>query len=107
MSRDDELALVLEVACQVEDRAPEEQRAMLGLALRLDVKRGRFTVTNHAPRRPELVYRVMESCALSPMFTKAQQQRFNRLTKAWEPCPDCKEPLGAHTADGCPRVVAG
>ncbi len=47
MSRLDRLSIVLDVACLTVDRSPVEQRAMLALALRVDLDRGAFTMTNH------------------------------------------------------------
>lgn len=57
----DELALVVELAILTEDRAPEEQRALLRTALKVDVTRARWTITNPDPVEPHLTLRVAAS----------------------------------------------
>jgi hypothetical protein len=55
---DDELAIVIELACLTEDRTKEEQRALLHIAQRLDKKRAKQVVTNPHPVKPYLERRV-------------------------------------------------
>ena len=101
MSALSDLATVVELACLTEDRGPDEQRALLAVALGVDKDRGRFTVTNHDPRPPTLVPLVKEGQLVG--LTMAQAQAYNRLVAKWKPCSTCQQPLGAHPLEGCPR----
>jgi hypothetical protein len=107
----DALALVVDVACLTEDRAPEEQRAMLAIALHVDCERGSIRQVAVEPemQRPRLMLRVMQSYdpgdgkRVEP--TKAQQERLLSLYDQWKLCPDCELPRGAHNVDGvCPTL---
>lgn len=57
----DELRIVLDVACETEDRARDEQRAMLSLAFKLDTQTMKQTVTNKNPVISESTWRVLNS----------------------------------------------
>lgn len=57
----DELALVVQLATLTEDRSPDEQRALMAVALRVDKERSRFTVTNPMPIRPYLFQDVLDT----------------------------------------------
>lgn len=110
MNARDNLVTVLEVACLTADRSPEEQRALLAVALRLDLERGAFVQANYRngakPDGPRLMARVEGSYEpdgprVKP--TKAQLDQWTRLMERWYPCPVCSEPMGAHGLnDRCP-----
>lgn len=106
MRREDELALVVRVACETEDRDPDEQRAMLAVALWVDLERGAF-VTGNRPQPPSLVALVEETYDPSEgrrvHLTAGDRARYERLRARWEPCERCGAPAGTHPADGCPR----
>lgn len=57
----DELRTVLQLACEVEDRAADEQRAMLSLAFKLDMATMKQTVTNRYPRLSNMVGSVLQT----------------------------------------------
>lgn len=57
----DELALVVKLATETEDRSPDEQRALMAVALRVDKDRARFSVTNPVPIRPYLFQDVLDT----------------------------------------------
>lgn len=57
----DELALVIQVACETSDRAPDEQRAMLAVALKVDIDRAKWLTGASTPVRPHLFERVVET----------------------------------------------
>lgn len=103
---DNDIALVLSVACETQDRTPAEQRAMLDTALHVDIERGRFTTTNRHPVRPMMVRMVRDSYDPSEGrrvdLTAQQRAQVERMAKRWEMCAECGEPLGAHPAEGCP-----
>lgn len=111
-ARIDDEALVLEVACLVEDRAPEEQRAMLATALRIDAERSAFVSANYRgdrlPIKPYLTARVEGTYEPSEgkrvALSVAQLQRWERMMARWNPCDECGAPVGAHLP-GCPVPV--
>jgi hypothetical protein len=61
VNQTDELALVIELACQTADRSPQEQRALLATALRVDVQRSRLVIGNPNPVRPYLFEQAVET----------------------------------------------
>lgn len=110
MSINDDLALVLTLASMTEDRAPNEQRAMLAVALRLDLDRGAFVVGNRELQRPRWVrhvaatYDPSDGKPVGP--TKSQAEQYARLTERWSLCDECGYPMGAHYADDrCPTLA--
>lgn len=87
MSTDDTCAVVLQLAAAIEDRSPLEQRAMLDLALHLDARRARHTVTNPNRVEPFLFELVCDSYRpegkrVEP--TKVQREKYARLVKGAE-----------------------
>lgn len=46
MTKLEDLAAVVELACLIEDRSDAEQRALLRTAMQVDNERNKFTVTN-------------------------------------------------------------
>ena len=105
MRRIDEEATVVMLACLTEDRSPDEQRALLSMALRIDCERGAFTVTNPAPRHPILVAEARFSYDPSEGrrvdLLKPQRERFDRLLAQWALCDTCHQAIGRHGPDGC------
>lgn len=83
-----QLARVIDLACFTEDRTPDEQRALLDLALAVDVYQGRIgVVTWPNPVAPCLVEAVRESYSPSEGrrvdLTKGQQEKYERLLAKW------------------------
>ena len=110
MSHRDNLVTVLEVACLTADRSPEEQRAMLAVALKLDIERGAFVQANYrgnlTPVAPCLVKMVTDTSEPSAavVLTVGQSSQYARLQAKWRPCEKCSEPLGAHGLNNrCPK----
>lgn len=108
MKRREEEEAVLLVACLTEDRAPDEQRAMLAMALRLDKDWGEFTNMNTDRRSPcltrlvEATYDPSEGRHVS--LTSQQRGDLDRLEAKWQACERCGNPVGVHYADDrCPR----
>jgi len=69
MTRNEELAHVVRLACLVECRSDEEQRALIATAWRCDMEHNRQTTTNRARRKPgwkpqDLVFIVQETRVL-------------------------------------------
>lgn len=52
MTRNEQLEMVVRLACLTEHRTDQEQRALLAIAWRCDMENNRQTVTNRARRRP-------------------------------------------------------
>lgn len=108
MNGDEALERVIRLACLTEDRAGDEQRALLDVALGLDRRRGRFTTTNPNPVPPVLVYLVENTYDPSEgrrvKLDRAQRRQHDRLIAKWATCPKCGIPMGAHGADDdrCP-----
>jgi hypothetical protein len=50
----DELALVVDLACETSDRSPDEQKALLSVALKIDCERAKWLTGNSTPTRPYL-----------------------------------------------------
>lgn len=66
MTRNEELAAVIRLACQIESRTNAEQKALVALAWRCDVEHNQQTTTNTALRQPgyqqqNLVSQVLDS----------------------------------------------
>lgn len=106
-TKNDALGLVIDLACLTEDRAPDEQRAMIEVALRLDCDLGAFTVTNRermqAPRYLKRVcgtYNPSEGRTVRP--TTQEARRYETLDQRWRLCTECKLPMGGHGPDRCP-----
>ncbi|HVJ95347.1 MAG TPA: hypothetical protein VNC41_00790 [Acidimicrobiia bacterium] len=100
---------VLRVACLTEDRAPDEQRAMLAVALRLDLDFGAFVTGNRELRHPCLVALVEDTyqpTGARVTLTSAQREQYGRLAERWEKCDECGWPRGMHPADGHPSESA-
>lgn len=72
----DQLAAVIGLACETEDRTPDEQRALFAVALRVDRDRAKYTLTNLVPHRPHLAALVVES------YQPADDQRRANLSAA-------------------------
>lgn len=53
MTRNDELAAVIRIACLTECRTNAEQRALIALAWSCDVEHNKLTVTNRALKQPD------------------------------------------------------
>src|SRR4051794_24323452 len=53
MTRNEELAAVIRLACQVESRTNVEQRALVALAWDCDIEHNKLTVTNRALKQPD------------------------------------------------------
>lgn len=107
MTIEADLGTVIDLACYTEDRSHGEQRALLTTALRLDMARGAFVITNEHPERPVYVARVQQTYAPSAgklvALTSDQQKQYDGLVARWELCADCTKPMGAHPLTGCPR----
>jgi hypothetical protein len=111
MTRQSDSVTVLLLACETNDRAPDEQRAVLNEALRLDMERGAFRYwrdADDAPIPPTLVAHA--EATYEPSFgrvvslTSADRIRYERLLDRWARCEECGYPEGAHYADGaCPH----
>jgi len=93
---DDSLASVVELACTVEDRDAVEQRALIEVALMLDKRRGRFTVSNRHPVAPRLVELVLEGQKVGLTVSQRKQHEASRLR--WVEC-SCGVLVGAHMID--------
>lgn len=52
MTRNEELAAVIRLACLTECRSDQEQRALISLAWRCDVEHNKLTTTNRALKQP-------------------------------------------------------
>jgi hypothetical protein len=65
VTRNDELKLVVELACLTEARSDDEQRALVAVAWRCDQEHNRDTVTNRARRDPEFKLWDVTSYAVS------------------------------------------
>jgi len=82
----DELAIVVELACQLGDRDRAEQRALANIAARVDRSRGlRDGTTNigeHPPQRPYLLPLVVESC-LTPV-ARSVIARWEKRLERWD-----------------------
>jgi hypothetical protein len=108
MTKLDDLATVIDLACLTEDRDPGEQRALLALALDADMDRGAFLSSNADPRPPTLVTHVEASYnppdgGRMASLTKAQREKYGRLVERWAMCTRCGWPQGIHHADNaCP-----
>lgn len=81
MTRNEQLALIIELACLTEDRTDAEQRALIDFAWRCDVEHNQNTITNRERRKPgfelqDLVTIVME--------TRDRDQRVLAPPKGWE-----------------------
>ena len=109
------LTEVLSVACLTEDRAPGEQRAMLDLALIIDLGRGAFMYRNHDLYPPTMVAHVEATYDPGSLsgnrrvsLSKAQREKYNRLLKRWSRCEQCGWPMGIHYGNdhvsNCPRA---
>jgi hypothetical protein len=102
MSKQNDLAQVIDLACLTEDRSPGEQRALLDVALAVDLDRGAFTSSNHYPHPPTLVAHVEATYNPSVegerrvTLTKDQRGKYDRLRERWTPCRDCGFPQGVH-----------
>jgi hypothetical protein len=81
VSQSDELAAVVELACQTADRSPKEQRALLATALRLDLNRSAFVVTNHDPVRPYLFQLADETYNPDGKPVKPSKQQTEKLAR--------------------------
>lgn len=109
MTASNELGIVIKLACLTEDRAPDEQRAMLAVALRLDTELGEFVGTNRELQMPRYVGWVQNTYSPSEGkrvdLTKSQREKYDRLLERWAMCPTCNWPMGAHglTNDDRPR----
>ncbi len=106
----DTMATVLHVACLTEDRSPDEQRAMLDAALRIDCERAAFVVTNKHWRAPEMVAEVEAtydpSVGSRVTLNKAERARYDRLLRECSLHPACWHPMGAHYDGGrCPTTA--
>lgn len=105
MRRADQEAIVVRLACEVEDRAADEQRALLAMALRIDLERGRFTVSNREPVAPCLFVEVVGT--YKPEGGRRvrpsgdQLRKIQELQERWLTCERCGRPIGAHGPDGC------
>lgn len=110
MSREEQLAVVVQLACLTEDRAGSEQRALLDTALRLEAKRSAFTSVGERPQPPWLTRYVEETYRPSEgrrvELTTAQRQKLERIESSWDECAKCGLPRGAHFAQGCPTDYA-
>lgn len=104
----DQVAVVLRVACLTEDRAPDEQRAMLDLALWADTQRARFTTLTRrqtpqtrsdGPQYPTLTREVEDTYQPEgkPMRLAApQRETLTRLEAKFDECTTCGVMRGAH-----------
>ena len=109
MTRREQLATVIDVACYTEDRTPSEQRALLDLALQVDMERGAFVTGNGGLAPPTLVSHVEATYEPSTgrriTLTTQQRKQYDALLRRWRICDECGWPHGAHPLDGCPRYV--
>lgn len=101
MRRADQEALVVLLACQTNDRTPDEQRALLAVASRLDAERGAFTTTNVGHAKPPTLYpEVLDTYDPSEgrrvMPTRQQIEAHERRAAKWVPCSSCGYPAGLH-----------
>ena len=95
MNADDTLAIVVSLASEVEDRTPTEQRALIDVALGVDVRRGKFATSNPHPVRPFLTRLVLEGQEVG--LTAAQVKRHGALLARWVVCESDGLPAGMHT----------
>lgn len=107
MAAIDDVALVVELACMTNDRAPDEQRALLRVALRTDIERSRFTITNPNPIEPFLTDLAIGTYAVSTgrrvTLTAQQRKQYEAMAGRWVRCENCGLPDGAHYEKGrCP-----
>lgn len=100
-----DIATVVELACLTRDRTAREQRALFAVALKEDLRAGRFTVTNRDLRPPYLARLVLETYhsrfgrAIPP--SRKDMERLEALEARWQVC-GCGKPVGAHTlSDEC------
>lgn len=103
------LTEVLSIACLTEDRAPGEQRAMLDLALILDMGRGAFLHNNRELYPPTLVAHVEATYdpgkgVRQVSLTKAQREKYARLLERWARCDRCGWPAGMHYGNDDPKL---
>jgi hypothetical protein len=87
VNQTDELAAVIELACQTADRTREEQRALLATALRVDVKRSLHEVTNPEPVRPWLFALAAETYLGPVKPSRAQREKFARRCALFDELP--------------------
>lgn len=107
MTNDEALALVIELACLTEDRSGEEQRALIDVALALDLKRGTLgTVTNKDPKRPTLTRHVVETYGPDGLgnprrpvgLTAPQEAKLAGLEQRWAEHDEKLRPRLTHDA---------
>ena len=99
---DDELLLVLHLACLTEDRTPDEQRALLHLALKLDAERSSFAC-GRTGVPPTMVWHVEQTYAPSEGrkigLTGAQRQQLGRIAAKFDECMTCGVIRGRHAIE--------
>lgn len=114
MTRHNDEAMVLEVASLIEDRTPQEQRAMIAMALRLDHDRGLTAAQyrgDQLPIYPTLFDRVVDSYDPDTDQRQAhpsakQWDTHGRQVAAWASCIRCTQPIGVHYLDDkCPLSI--
>ena len=111
MTAANNLATVISLACLTADRSPDEQKALLAVALQCDQQRGKFTITMRDASDPYLFFLVQQTYdpsdddRIEP--SKDQWERYGRLVAKWKPCPKCGKPVGAHAADKCREALYG
>src|SRR5262245_23593198 len=95
----DELATVLQVACLTEDRTGDEQRAMLHLALKVDMDRAAFRWQSN-PQVPKMVWEVEQSYSPSSGrrvgLRAPEREQLARLHAKFVPCAACGVRQGDH-----------
>jgi len=108
------IATVIHLASLTEDRAPEEQRAMIELALWVDNERARFLTGHPAPVVPHLTvlvdatYHPADEDDTERLFddvaptrravelTAAQREHLEKLDRKFVPCERCGVLAGWH-----------
>lgn len=112
----DVIATVIEIACLTEDRDPEEQRAMLELALWVDNERARFLwgASPVPPTLTELVDKTYRDDSVEiddTLFGEeppsrrpvelmgAQRKQLAKLHAKFVPCDRCGVVKGAHAVE--------
>jgi len=88
MTRNEELALVIQLACITEDRDDAEQRALIAWAWDCDKDHNRNTITNRARRAPnfelqDLVSLVQMTRVIEPERKQHEVKNPNRWKETW------------------------
>lgn len=81
MTRNEQLALIIDLACLTEDRTDHEQRALIDFAWRCDVEHNQHTTGNPYRGKPGFAFQDLVS---QVMRTRDSDQRVLAPPKGWE-----------------------